>query len=412
MSGIPKNSLLNGSTQPNYYGLGYQYQNLIDANPYRGLEYRESPWQRLLKKLGFRTQSDAWNENMAVQANEYDASIVQKAYNEDYDDASSQVARMKAAGLNPDLDPSSISPGESSDMPEDPSTPMQSSGNEVEFNNFLSSVFNAFESAIGLTSGIQGIVGKNIQNRILTSQADSELVSNAIGISDMFLPTSANPQGIENYDWRFDATKNMEEYANKHISKRQRQQFKDAINQYWDSAIGESATFEQMKERIQNRKDYEMERLTNWSDLDDTLFAITDPLAQRAEKIIELRQQLEIANLQYQKEYAENLDPEVQANALNTSAEYQSEFNESLNATTQASSQNAVANASAIQSQLNNELAEVQKEVISNLVERSKKKGIRGWYARWILQRSMLRRSGGVDQFQDLINGVNSIPGL
>ena len=390
-----------------------QYQGLIDANPYRGVEYRLSPWQRFLSRLGFRTQADAWRENMAVQANEYDASIVQKAYNEDFDDPTSQVARMKAAGLNPDIDPSSIDSGSSSPMPEDPSTPMQSTGNEQQIGEFLTGVFDAFESCIGLTSGIQGIIGKNIQNRMLNAESESQFVENAVGISDMFLPRTANPQGILNYDWRAEANSNMDKYIDKHYRlERDRQKFKDVVNQYWDSAIGSSATFEQMIDYMKSRKGYFEENQTNWSDLDDIQFAITEPIAQRAEKIIELRQQLEIETAKYQKELAANLNPEIQAEAQNTSAEYQSQFNQSLDPFTQAGSQNVVAGASVIQSQLNNELSEIQKEVIHNLVERSKKKGLRGWYARWILQRSMLRRSGGVDQFQDLVNGVNSIPGL
>lgn len=393
--------------------VGSQYQSLINANPYRNAQYKVSPWQKFLSWLGFRTQADAWKENMSVQAQEYDASILQKAYNEDYDDPTSQVARMKAAGLNPDIDPSSINSGESSPMPEDPSTPMQSTGVEQQFGSFMTGVFDAFESCIGITSGIQGIIGKNIQNRMLNAESESQFVENAVGISDMFLPRTANPQGIQNWDWRSEASSNMDKYIDKHYRKeKDRQKFKDVVNQYWDSAIGSSATFEQMIEYMKSRKGYFEENQTNWSDLDDIQFAITEPIAQRAEKIIELRQQLEIEQSKYQKDLAANLNPELQAEAENTTAEYQSQFNQSLDPFTQAGSQNAVAGASAIQSQLNNELSEIQKEVIHNLVERSKKKGLRGWYARWILQRSMLRRSGGVDQFQDLINGVQSIPGL
>lgn len=111
--------------------LGPQYQSLLDQNPYRNLTYRKSPWQNLLTNLGFRTEADAWQENMSVQAAEYDASIAQKAYDEQYNTASAQAERMRAAGINPDIDGgSSISPGEAASPAQDPSTPMQTTGDD------------------------------------------------------------------------------------------------------------------------------------------------------------------------------------------------------------------------------------------------------------------------------------------
>ena len=106
-----------------------RYQGMLDAIPYRNQKYNESPWQRPFSNLGFRTQADAWKENMAVQAAEYDAAIAQKAADEAYETPGAQVARMRAAGLNPDLNGGEgISPGEAQPLPQDPSTPMQSTG--------------------------------------------------------------------------------------------------------------------------------------------------------------------------------------------------------------------------------------------------------------------------------------------
>lgn len=393
--------------------LSQRYQDMINANPYRGLEYTQSPIQKLLHWLGFRTEADAWKENMAVQANEYDAGIIQKAYDEDYNDALSQVQRLKSAGLNPDLDPSSVSSGEAGTIQDDASVPMQSTGQEGQFKSFVTGLFDAFNEIVGMTSGIQGIVRNNIQNSILSSEAESAFANNAIGISSIFLPNSPHPQGIDNFDWRYEANKNMDEYVSKHYRKaKDRQKFKDVINSYWDSAIGESESYEDFKNRISSRKDYEMEYRVNWSELDDALMMITEPLARNAEDIFRLQQEVAKIQLEYQKDYTGALDPDIQATATNTSAEYEAQYSGALDASVQAGSQNAVAGASAKQAELNNLLSKTQSEIISNLVERSKQKGIKGWYARWLLQRSMLRSIGGVDQFQDFINGVNSIPGL
>lgn len=389
--------------------VGYQYQQLINSNPYRNAQYKESTWQKILSKLGFRTGADAWKENMAVQANEYDASILQKAYNEDYNDPVSQVARMKAAGINPDLDPSSIDSGEASPMPEDPSTPMQSSGSEAQFTSFFGNLFDAFDSLIGMTSGIQGIVGKNIQNRILNSQYESEFANNAIAMSDMFLPDSLHPQGIQNYDWRAEAASNMDKYIDKHYrSAKDRQKFKDIVNQYWDSAIGKAATFEEMRSYIESRKGLALEEQTNWSDLDSVLFQITEPLASNQEDIIRLNQEVQKLQLEYEKSYRSNLDPEIQAEAANTTAEYQSEFNQALDPTVQASSQNVSAS---VQAQLQKVMAEyqevlnkTQKETLERLAKHARKRGPEGWYYRHLFNRAMINMLGGSSDASDISN--------
>ena len=145
--------------------VGGKYQTLIDANPYRNIEYTKTPWQNFLTSLGFRTQADAWKENMQVQANEYDAAIMQKQYDEHYNDPQSQVQRMRAAGLNPDIDGgSSIDSGSAAPPGEDPSTPMQTTADDAsQLLSFGQSVMSAVTSAIGMASGIQGLQRNRLQ---------------------------------------------------------------------------------------------------------------------------------------------------------------------------------------------------------------------------------------------------------
>lgn len=78
-------------------------QQLLDYNPYRQYSYKESFWQSMMSALGFRTNADKMREQMALQAQEYDASVIQKMQDEAYESPSAEVARLRAAGLNPDL---------------------------------------------------------------------------------------------------------------------------------------------------------------------------------------------------------------------------------------------------------------------------------------------------------------------
>lgn len=84
-------------------GYGPEYDQLFEVNPYRDLTYHESGWQRFLNYFGFRTDADRWREDAQVNSNEYDASVMSMIQQNQYNSPIEQAARMREAGLNPDL---------------------------------------------------------------------------------------------------------------------------------------------------------------------------------------------------------------------------------------------------------------------------------------------------------------------
>ena len=79
------------------------YDDLYQANPYRNLTYHKSAWQSLLEGLGFRTSYDTWREQAEVNSAEYDARIMEMMKANEYNSPTAEAARMRQAGLNPDL---------------------------------------------------------------------------------------------------------------------------------------------------------------------------------------------------------------------------------------------------------------------------------------------------------------------
>lgn len=79
------------------------YDDLFGSNPYRNLTYNKSWWQSLLEGLGFRTSYDTWREQAEVNSNEFDARIMEMMKQNQYNSPSAESARMRQAGLNPDL---------------------------------------------------------------------------------------------------------------------------------------------------------------------------------------------------------------------------------------------------------------------------------------------------------------------
>lgn len=162
--------------------------NLKSSNPYVNQSYYKSPWQNFLSKLGFRTEADAWQENMSVQAAEYDAALAQKQYDQEYNEPLAQVERMRNAGLNPDIDGgSNISSGQAAPLGEDPSTPMQSTGAEDKIIGAAQTIMTALSTGIGLARslgdlsaiGITNAEGKLVQGE-RTSQFAKWLIDNTL----------------------------------------------------------------------------------------------------------------------------------------------------------------------------------------------------------------------------------------
>lgn len=355
--------------------LGGQYQKLIDANPYRNQSYSESPWQAFLSGLGFRTQADAWKENMSVQAAEYDAAVAQKAFDTEYNDPQSQVERMKAAGLNPDIDPGSIDSGSAAPMGEDPSTPMQSTGQEGVIFEFGDRIMSAFSSALGMFQTFQGINRTHLQNIMQGITNEKEAASLFGSLSGLMLPESDHPDGIVNFDWKSQALNNARAFA-KTLPKSLQQRFINYQDRFFNSAIGEGESFDAFRKRVISGRGNAIESQTLWSELSDVLLQITEPYAAATEKLMSSRQE---------RELAENNAATAQAQNDET---YANVFGENGGASKEALSDIAGFEASTAQ---NKRLANDERtigilngtidEIIQNLGRTAKEGGIKGGLA-------------------------------
>lgn len=336
---------------------------LLASNPYVNRDYYESPWQSFLGSLGFRTGADAWRENMATQAAEYDAQIALKKYDEEYNLPINQVARMRAAGINPDLNGGqSIDPGSAAAVQDDPSTPIQSQGEEGVLIDVANGALSAFSTALGMVGTIQGVQRNHLDNLLALIRNEDEFSKYAKSISGSLLPPSPQPDGIQNFDWKSIAVRNAETFAQQQLPKKMRSKFVDFQKQYWDSAFGEGDTYETFRNRINSRKGYFLDSNVNYSEVDDVLMKIVSPIADATEKLI-----------------SQNLDTELaQSKAAESAAETEKDYQDSLNGKTMAAAQNA-SNKSASESK--ESLSVVQgtiKDILKGLKVSSKKKGLEG----------------------------------
>lgn len=326
--------------------LGPQYQGMLDANPYRNQSYNKSPWQNFLTALGFRTEADAWQENMAVQAAEYDASIAQKAYDEQYNTASAQAERMRAAGLNPDIDGgSSISPGEAASLGQDPSTPMQATGEESVPQEILSTAFSvatgcldAVATATGIVQSVQGIRRNHLDNVMQSISNEAGLQSLADQVLPYLIPTTNSDLFDEDGNvvgnWQENAYQ-MAKFFTGDMPKKLRGKFQRALLNRINSAPGERKAYEEWSGRIRARKDTYRESANFYSEEDDVLRIVSEGLEEMNMKLYKQIQNTDFAQAEATEEeakndktYYSNLDSALQAGAENKANEVSKKNNE------------------------------------------------------------------------------------
>lgn len=346
-------------------------QNLYNNNPYRNPTYKESPWQGVLSSLGFRTQSDAWSENMAIQAKEYDAAIAQKLRDEEYNDPMNQVSRLRAAGINPDLEGGAdVDSGSAAPMPEDPSTPMQATGDEPKLIEFGNLVLSSLSSALGLVNGVQGIFRNRAENMLSESRVEEAVRSLSKGIFLDSLPnqpyTELDNEGIELA--QVQGLQMAESIIGK-MPKNIRKRAMKYVNGYWNSAPANAEAFKTWLQGAQSEKGYFKETSEFYSFYPNLMRKIYRPLGQAAEDIYKLQQDAA-------KTGAENDVKEEQNRGV---------YLDSIDPKSAAAAENATNNSVATQKSIDSVINGAMKEITDSLNAASKKGGIEGMFASSLL---------------------------
>lgn len=378
--------------------LGPQYQSLIDANPYRNQTYQVSPWQAFLKALGFRTQADAWKENMAVQAAEYDASIAQKAYDESYNTPAMQAERMRAAGLNPDIDGgSSISSGEAASPAQDPSTPMQSTGDDAQLGSFLNNVLSSVSTAVGLVQSFQGIEARSLQNQVERFRLQGDIAGYAEKMLPYMIPDSPNPAGMVNsYDWRGETLRRAQRFSKK-LPRKTRQAFLDHIEQFWDSAPADSVAFEAFLKRATSRKAYYQETSHNYSEFDDELKDIFEPIGELIQW--NTKRSLEIEKKGYEVQ-DDTLDTQKDNNQTQRAENAERrEYLATHDAAAEGAADNAGYKARTSSTELQDQLKSTILKITNRLAATGAKGGMEGFFADLILMIMSMNSEGMIPKF-------------
>lgn len=171
------------------------YYEQLKNNPY--LAYQEAPlnfFDRLWRNMTGKSAKETDFQNQRMQsAQEYYAQVMDAMRQEEYNSPQAQMARMKAAGINPELSGGEgISSGETGTASPDDTPPAAvPTEDAAAAGQIMSLGFGLFQNAISAIAGIQNIYGASLANSqremALTDQGWDQLIKLAAESSDLNL---------------------------------------------------------------------------------------------------------------------------------------------------------------------------------------------------------------------------------
>lgn len=288
------------------------------SNPYANYDYRHTWWQKLWESLGFRSKWDEFRESMAVNSAEYKAQLADKAHNEVYDSALSQVMREREAGINPDL-AGNVDAGGSSAMEPDPNAPIAPEAHDPVqiIQGFGNTVMSIFTSAMGFAESGLGLMQ-------MKQALDSGNIANAQALFDLghktataFIP-SQYPVGDP--DWVNRASDLAIEAMSPYLNSKQRKAFVNQVRALYGSAPVQAEQWDSWlsnaKGKINTLQQYQSEF---WGDGSDEVIAqAARTIAKYSDKFIRESAKARASGAVNEAMYQDALDPLLQAGVENT----------------------------------------------------------------------------------------------
>lgn len=301
------------------------YGDLVDANPWKNINYRQSGWQKFVGALGFRTGFDKNVENAQFQSNEYLSNIAALVQQNEYNSEQAKVDRMRGAGLNPDLQGIGDA-SESAGMPEDTNNILPNDPDDP------TQVANFVMTGITTAMGLAGQIGQLSQ---LRTAVQSGKIGNARDILSFALDAviGATPNEMPTDDEQYGNMVNSifnnvtSSYAGV-LGRRSQRDFKRAVSSIINGLPTSRDQYMAWRDRMSARQSaFRTASSDMYSETDDILYGISEILNKYSDRAYRKRNENDAAmadlqgtQIQNQQDYADVIDLGAVAGAENAAA--------------------------------------------------------------------------------------------
>ena len=332
---------VNTGSAPSGYG---QYDQLFSNNPYRNLSYNQSWLQRIGSWLGFRTGYDKFKEDAQINAQEWDSDVFALMQQNQYDSPVEQAQRMRAAGLNPDLQ--GLSDVQPAGQMRNDVNGLESTVPSEDFNmisTVAQGVLNIIPQAMSFATNLQQLKGIRLEN----DAKELSFGQSAVDAVNKFfiegITSEMYKDAFDSGDWSniLDAAKKDSRYLSETLFSNEsaRKKWNLAYGMHQNSLIAKMQKYKTYDEFESARGSLLKKRASSYfSDDDDVMEGLLESFIQPVEKfqremanfdlsILGLRdpkleQGLKNKQMQNQLSYENNIDPALQAQTENASNEY------------------------------------------------------------------------------------------
>lgn len=328
-------------------GLDYQhsdnpmYEAYYAANPYVGQTYKKTLIDRIFGGA-FRTGYDKWRDEMAVNAAQYDAGIVDLQQQNQYNSEEAKAMRMRAAGENPDL----LGTADVADAANTNPDPQDAQIPEAETTQMFDLISNVGQTVIDLVPKTMGFITSLKQLKGISMDNDLKELqfgSNAVDFANKFFSETLTKQDYEdaystgNFENLLDAAEKDSDYLVSTFlsSDKARKAFKLAYGTHARSLIGELSKYNTYDEYEKARKSVNTQRASSYWSADDSMqvkliSALVVPFEQYQKKMLELNQRL--ANMR---------NPELEQGTINSGLRAEKAYNDAYDGSLAAQADNA-----------------------------------------------------------------------
>ncbi len=214
---------------------GTDYSSVI--NPYNQRTYNETPWDRFVSSLGFRSSYDKAEAERLANYNLWESQHSEQQRQELYNSASEVKQREEEAGLNPALSGQTIGGGSSDALNNAPNIPTSIETNGNEAVNFAQHCLLGIQTGIQFATGLASLTGIKIGNNISSIQQ----ALNEIGLGEDYITKFAQTLPDDADISSDDTTKLFHSFiaaSADFLPKKMQSKFRQHVGMMWNSDYG------------------------------------------------------------------------------------------------------------------------------------------------------------------------------